>query len=237
MSEFRNLDPEPFGQLLWRLLPDAIGFSVCDQAGLRRWSSDGSDLDRCVRAVAVLNKHHEGWATADTFRCVHDDSLVALSVRIDADDAAMGTMLVLLPAGAAIDAARDSLRAVAQCMVSQGMCLEELDGMAEELAVRYEELNLIYVTEDNIKYFDEGQDALRKLVQNTARYLDTDLTALVMGDRNIITSQGNRTVPLPDAERIIALATGDLYERLRFMKDTVVINDPSAEEVGHADRQ
>ena len=230
MSDFRDLDLEPYGQLLHRLLPDAVGFSVCDGAGLRRWSSVESDLDQCVRAVAKLNKHHDGWASAATFTCVHDDRVLALSVRVDTGDAAMGTLLALLPADAAVDACRESLRSVAGCIVGQGVCLEELDGMAEELAARYEELNLIYVTEDNIKYFDEGQDALRKLVQNTARYLDTDLTALVMGDRNIITSQGNRTVPLPDAERIVGLATGDLYERLRFMKDAVVINDASAEE-------
>ncbi len=230
MSGFRDLDLEPYGQLLQRLLPGAIGFSVCDQAGLRRWSSEGSDLDRCVRAVATLNKHHEGWAAATTFSCVHDDSTVALSVRVDPNDPSMGTLLALLPSDATVDDCRRSLLAVTGCIASQGICLEELDGMAEELAARYEELNLIYVTEDNIKYFDEGQDALRKLVQNTARYLDTDLTALVMGDRNIITSQGNRTVPLPEADRVITLATGDLYERLRFMKDTVVINDPSAEE-------
>ncbi len=229
MSEFRDLELEPFGRLLRRLLPEAIGFSVCDQAGLRRWSSEGSDLDRCVRGVAMLNRHHEGWAEAATFTCIHDDDVVALSVRVDVDDPAMGTLLALLPVGAPVQACRDSLLVVAGCMVSQGACLSELDGMAGELAARYEELNLIYVTEDNIKYFDEGQDALRKLVQNTARYLDTDLTALVMGDRNIITSQGNRTVPLPEADRIISLATGDLYERLRFMKDTVVINDPCAE--------
>ncbi|MBT8144293.1 MAG: EAL domain-containing protein [Gammaproteobacteria bacterium] len=233
MSGFRDFDLDRYGQLLRQLLPGAIGFSMCDSAGLRRWSSACSNLDSCVRAVAILNKNHENWAVEDVDAQTRelDEMSVAITVRVDSSDPEAGTLFALVPAdGTDLEQQKTSLQAVAACLASENGMLAELDGMAGELASRYEELNLIYVTDDNVKYFDEGQDALRRLVQNTGRYLDTDLTALVMADRKIITSQGNRAVPLISAEKILNSATGDLYERVRFMKDAVVLNDMSSDE-------
>ncbi|MDH3768513.1 MAG: EAL domain-containing protein, partial [Gammaproteobacteria bacterium] len=145
-------------------------------------------------------------------------------------DPAAGVLLVLMPADATDDSKiGDSMSIVADCLSSESEFLNELDSMAAELSERYEELNLIYITEDNVKYFDEGQDALRKLVQNTGRFLDTGLVALVMTDRNVTTSQGNNAVPMADAERILEVATTDLYERVVFMKEAVILNDPATD--------
>ncbi|MDH3589703.1 MAG: EAL domain-containing protein [Gammaproteobacteria bacterium] len=229
--EFRDFDLERYGRLMRRLIPSAIGFSVCDSAGIRRWSSDCSDLNKCVRAVSILNETEESWATKDTtvqYRSV-DDETAACTLCIDARDPAAGTLMVLLAADEAATA-EEALEILTDCIAGESGFLMELDAMAAELSERYEELNLIYITEDNVKYFDEGQDALRKLVQNTGRFLDTGLVALVMGDRKVITSQGNNAMPINGAEEILAAATGDLYERVVFMKDAVILNDPGGDE-------
>ena len=53
--------------------------------------------------------------------------------------------------------------------------------MASELTERYEELNLVYHTEDQVNYFAEGQEALEQLVDNCCEYLDVGLAALING--------------------------------------------------------
>ncbi len=213
-----------------RLLPDAIGISVCDAAGIRRWSSDCSDLNECIRAVAKVNESVADWAGGDDPVQVElGNDTLACTWRIDFEDPAAGSLVVLVPAPTSPDL-EESLSLVADCVAGESGFLSELDAMAAELSERYEELNLIYITEDNVKYFDEGQDALRKLVQNTARFLDTGMVALVKSDREVITSQGNNTHPLADSEGLLQAAATELYDRVVFMKDTVVLNDPAADQ-------
>ncbi|MBT8137368.1 MAG: EAL domain-containing protein [Gammaproteobacteria bacterium] len=172
-----------------------------------------------------MNESEAGWATRDTsMQCRPvTDGIAVCTLRIDAADPAAGTLAVLMPEDCGD--ASEALEIVAECVAGESGFLMELDAMAAELSERYEELNLIYITEDNVKYFDEGQDALRKLVQNTGRFLDTGLVALVMGDRKVITSQGNNETPIPGVDDILTAATAELYERVVFMKDAVVLND------------
>ncbi|MDH3339215.1 MAG: hypothetical protein OEM76_15530, partial [Gammaproteobacteria bacterium] len=62
----------------------------------------------------------------------------------------------------------------------------ECNQLAVELTERYEELNLVYSTQDQVVYLEEGQEALVRLVNNCADYLDVGLAALVCRDRNLV---------------------------------------------------
>ena len=52
--------------------------------------------------------------------------------------------------------------------------------MAEELGERYEELNLVYATDDQVENFAKGQVALQTLVRNCCEYMDVGMTALLL---------------------------------------------------------
>ncbi|MBT8132780.1 MAG: hypothetical protein KJO35_10955, partial [Gammaproteobacteria bacterium] len=188
---FRDLELDRYATLMRRLLPDASGFSICDAAGLRRWSSQCSDTDLCARAVAKLNDQATDWTRAKLLASTDlGEGVCAFYRRVDSNDEAAGSLLLVM-SGDKPDASNieENLAIIANVLAAENSFLFELDAMAAELSDRYEELNLIYITEDNVKYFDEGQDALRKLVQNTGRFLDAGMVALVMADRKVITSQ------------------------------------------------
>ncbi|NNF67969.1 MAG: EAL domain-containing protein [Gammaproteobacteria bacterium] len=229
--EFRDLDLDRYASLMRRLLPQASAFIVCDTAGLRRWNSECASSEDSARVVAQLNENTAGWAENETLVChslINDQ--VAVTRRIDINDSAAGTIIAVMPCDEFNEAeAAEGLAIVVDSLVAEGGFLMELDAMAAELSERYEELNLIYVTEDNVKYFDEGQDALRKLVQNTGRFLDTGLVALVMSDRNVTTSQGNNAMPMTNVDQILQMATTGLYERIEQIKDSVVLNDAGSD--------
>ena len=62
---------------------------------------------------------------------------------------------------------------------------EELMQMTDELTRRYEELNLIYKSEDQASNVFHGRELLRQLVLNTGRFLSVDIIYLYISGQNI----------------------------------------------------
>ena len=55
---------------------------------------------------------------------------------------------------------------IVRCMLNELQMTAVLDSMTAELTERYEELNLVYHTEDEVNFFREGRDTLAQLVEN-----------------------------------------------------------------------
>lgn len=104
----------------------------------------------------------------------------------------------------------------------------ELESFANELAERYEELNLVYHTEDQVNYFKEGQDALAQLVRNCCEYLDVCLAVLILKDKDIILSEESSGDALKDAQAAIDRIRDQVYDTVVSQSDAVVVNDPSS---------
>ena len=95
----------------------------------------------------------------------------------------------------------------------------ECNQLAAELSDRYEELNLVYSTKDQVEYFEEGQEALARLVHNCADYLDVGLAALICRDRGIVLHNVNSTDAPPNDDVLLELL--ELDGRFR-LEDTSV---------------
>jgi len=95
-----------------------------------------------------------------------------------------------------MDTALEPLRrafADAASFMQEEMDLQlECDQLATELTERYEELNLVYTTDDRVEHVEEGQQALVQLVRNCADYLDVGLAALICKERNLELHDINR---------------------------------------------
>ena len=105
------------------------------------------------------------------------------------------------------------------------LCIE-LDTMTRELTNRYEELNLVYHTDDQIKLFREGRDALTKLVENCRDYLNVAFATLIMRDQQITIVQNDVTNPLDSVAHLLRQLSGPLYGWILQSQDTAVINGP-----------
>ncbi len=103
----------------------------------------------------------------------------------------------------------------------------ECNQLAAELSERYEELNLVYSTKDQIDYFEEGQEALLRLVHNCADYLDVGLAQLVCRDRSIDIHNVNSTESPPDVEKLLEQLRTSVYDRVESQVQSLILNDES----------
>jgi diguanylate cyclase (GGDEF)-like protein len=106
----------------------------------------------------------------------------------------------------------------------------ECNQLAAELGERYEELNLVYSTKDQVEYFEEGQEALVRLVHNCADYLDVGLAALICRDRGVAIHNANVTEAPPEVDEVLELLGTTVYDRIESQLQSIVLNDPSGED-------
>jgi diguanylate cyclase (GGDEF)-like protein len=101
----------------------------------------------------------------------------------------------------------------------------ECNQLAVELTERYEELNLVYSTKDEVEYLEEGHEALVRLVHNCADYLDVGLAALICRDRNLVLHSAKNSNAPVDTEKLIRLLSTKVYDRVESQVGSIVIND------------
>ena len=106
----------------------------------------------------------------------------------------------------------------------------ECNQLAVELTERYEELNLVYSTKDQVEYFEEGQEALVMLVHNCADYLDVGLAALICRERGIHLHDVPSGAIHGRREDILELLATTVYDRVESQVQSVILNETSDEE-------
>ena len=106
----------------------------------------------------------------------------------------------------------------------------ECNQLAAELTERYEELNLVYSTKDQVEYFEEGQEALSRLVHNCTDYLDVGLSALICRERGMMIHNISGTEAPPDIEELLELLETTVYDRVESQVQSVVLNETSDDE-------
>ncbi|NOT12112.1 MAG: EAL domain-containing protein [Methylococcaceae bacterium] len=118
-----------------------------------------------------------------------------------------------------------------------GICIAEdyttnisLKGMAEELGVRYEELNLLYGLEDNNEFLSNRNehDALNQLLQNCTDYLNVGLIALFIPEQDLIIHHVGLNDATIDLDIILKNLRGSLLQWMKTNHDTLVINRDTA---------
>ena len=99
----------------------------------------------------------------------------------------------------------------------------ECNQLAAELTERYEELNLVYSTKEQVEYFDEGQEALVRLVHNCADYLNVGIAVLICRDRNLTLQSGGEGPAAVD--EMLELLSTTVYDSVSAQLTSVVLND------------
>ena len=118
------------------------------------------------------------------------------------------------------------LKALTACVSEDYTTNISLKGMAEELGVRYEELNLLYGLEENNDYLSNKNehDALNQLLQNCTDYLNVGLIALYIPEQNLIIHHFGLNESSVDVELVLKNLRGPLLKWMRTHLETLVIN-------------
>lgn len=103
--------------------------------------------------------------------------------------------------------------------------ISECNQLAVELTERYEELNLVYSTKDQVEYLEEGQEALTRLVHNCADYLDVGLAALICRDRNLVLHSGDGSGSSIGTEEVLQILSTTVYDRVESQISSLILND------------
>jgi len=228
------IDFEKYFHLLADVLPDIKGAGVCDTTGLilacsEQWSDSqpGEYLD--------LARFLEGGETTKgkplSIDCIKEDMnllRVGLNCRLGE---ATGSLVIALEnapdcSPAHIDGTvADALEAVSACVEREYQLTSELDAMARELAGRYEELNLVYDTRDDVTQYANEWEALDQLVKNCVEYLDVGMAALLFEGQNKTLCVSNKREPIHEPSVVSQQFYGEFYSWIQTSGQSVVIND------------
>jgi len=115
---------------------------------------------------------------------------------------------------------------IADCIAEDYITGLSLSGMAEELGVRYEELNLLYGLDDSQHDLSNKNevDALSELLSNCTDYLDADLIALFVPEQNIVIHHVDIKTADIDLALVLNNLQGPLWHWMKTNNETLVIN-------------
>lgn len=226
-SALTELDFTRYARILHAALPGAAGWAVWDGAGRLVWADTTASTPEPMPAgVAGLPDGEPVWlpdsaAPGVGLWCVNlgEHALLGhvggLGVYVAADRA-------LAPDSAAPP--NQTIATLAACLRREFDLVDELNTMAGELANRYEELNLVYHTGDQVNDTGQGRQVLQELVLNCAEAMNVDLTLLLLPDSGIsLTGNGPRASRL-DADLVLDYLECSLLPWMSTKAESVAIN-------------
>ncbi len=231
-SVLASIDLHRYFRLLEKLFPEANTFSVChcssDCSSANTECSGTAGSCRKYRSTDVNEEQSDTHSSVFCHLSGKDDAACSVAINNRRGDT-IGLLIAEFKAASYVSSDRDEilgkLRYVAACLQEEYLLTRELDTMARELTGRYEELNLVYDTRDELVDFGQHDELLQSLVKNCVVYLDVDMVALVLPghERNYYAT--NKNLHIPDTpELAVHLQTG-LYEHLREANECIILND------------
>ncbi len=226
---------QKYERLLPRVFPGVAHMELRDRQGELYWSwcpQDSADEDADDNPVVAWSN----FGTGIEKRQLSDSRIqfrTAIALKDFGPIAWLAVSYDTQPSVSMATAPEPLRRALADARIFLQEEIElqsECDQLAAELGERYEELNLVYSTKDQVEYFEEGQEALVRLVHNCADYLDVGLAALICRDRNVELHHVNSSEAPPDLEQILELLVTTVYDRIESQVQSIVVNDPADEE-------
>ena len=228
-----SINYDKYFKLLGRMIPFTAAFAVYDMKGQLLAASDESHLLDSNPVLPAGNRLVSGDGSYVTVcRSPSWPGLMVLKAPIAIRvDQVIGTLLIAYPDTGdtpcnsrylAIEAA---MSLTCDCMARECELGIELDAMAMELADRYEELNLIYETNDDVSQFEQEDDALGHLVKNCLDHLNVDMVALVFEEQERLFFECSEELELSEARQLIPQLYSELYTRLKKGQTCLVIND------------
>jgi hypothetical protein len=129
------------------------------------------------------------------------------------------------PAPAAWDLLAETFEDIVAGIADDAATKVELDGMAQELSERYEELHLVYAIDKQVQQLDPGVDLFQRLLQSWAEHLDADVAAFVQPGENLCVHATNLSAPIHNLDLVLVEMRGDLYRFTHSSRAPLVIND------------
>ena len=223
-----------YERLLPRFFPGAVGFELFDRQGTRLWKLDLAGKTARTGDEQTEDDPVVAWSECGhgiqrrQLPCEKNQFRSTLRTR-DYGEIAWLVVTYDLQPSVPMSSAPEPLRrafADAKAFLQEELDLQaECNQLAQELTERYEELNLVYATQDQVSELEEGQEALVRLVHNCADYLDVGLAALICRDRNLSLHSVKTGAAPEDVDGLMKLLSSKIYDRVESHIASVVLNE------------
>ncbi|MDX1429696.1 MAG: diguanylate cyclase, partial [Rhodothermales bacterium] len=221
---------------LGNLRPSPTGMLVCNESGGLVWANDELPERTKTFAASLMERLLDDGApiNGDAIRYLSDDffHLHAVPVRRETGDLAglIGILLSANPDDAirSVERLEQSLSAVAECVARETDLIDELDAMATELALRYEELNLLYDVSEEVELGQsECVQSLDELVRSCGQHLEARIAAIVLPQQKILISRASDDDSPHDVNRLLRILEREVCPWVSANRRQLVINSPA----------
>ncbi len=115
---------------------------------------------------------------------------------------------------------------IATCLTEDFNHTETITGMADELSVRYEELNLLYGIDDIESFYknNDEEKSLKQIAQNCVDYLNIDYAAIYIPEHDFFFHQLSSSTSIANENYLEEIIRQHLYGYITISPETLVIN-------------
>ena len=235
-NPYTKIEFKKFNDLIVHLDDNVCALFSCDQIGDVFWPNDSNYKNQIQEITTAI--HQEVLKSYNKiqeifFEIVDEENVLYHTVIYDQADKPCGG-ISLLVSKKADKSKKDpgvmqSLGFIKTCVEEERKLVAELNSMAYELEERYEELNLVYDTDDQSDGIINGPDVFEQLVQNCTDYLDVAMAVLIMPREDLILFHHNTNHPIHYVHSLLKQLENKLYPWVEQNKEAMVLNDLSNE--------
>ena len=220
-----SLDFDSLRLLADACLPAGAVLALCDEQGKVAWQSGEppSTLNVSTLARHCWQEPRDFETTQPITNNAHGDLHVAFVRRHDGDPA--GVLLGHFPATSAdIPRASPLVRALAAGLSRELQILSELEDMADDLTDRYEELNLVFALDADLRDASKAHQALHQLLRNCVEYRRAEFALLLHPEIQFSQHYGMLPASAPAIEPLIEYFRNHLLPKLQADDHTWIDN-------------
>ena len=235
-NPYKQIEFKKFNDLIVHLDDKVCALFACDQNGDMFWPNDSIYKNKIQEVTTeihqeLLNSYNK--IEEINFHLINDENVLYHTVIYDQADKPCGGLSILVNKQADVSkedpGVIQSLCFIKTCVEEERKLVAELNSMAFELEERYEELNLVYDTDDQSDGIINGPDVFEQLVQNCTDYLDVAMAVLIMPREDLVIFHHNTNHPIHYVHSLLKQLENKLYPWVEQNKEALVMNDLSDE--------
>ncbi len=225
---------ENYFRLLNSMAPEIRTLGLFDSQGQRVWFSsnaynvDDVKLEAHVKAQPVMSDADN----PDPFVSQpldNGETIFSLCLNNEVNDDSLNLVMLVQSTAAwgdiEIKAMREKMAALGACICNEYELNQELEDMAGELGMRYDELNLVYHTESRAVSLYNTQDSLQSLVADCQEFLGVGMVVLLLPGKQITIYEFDIEGSISISSILLSSLNTVFYQRLRKVKASIVINN------------
>jgi diguanylate cyclase (GGDEF)-like protein len=198
--DFDSMDMGKYVRMLKQVLGKDLVCGVIDEQYEKHWDS-GSEDSQLIDKILAQAKAQKPWLFPGRIHDLCPDDRLALVHGLDLEDLESNLYFIGLvprdiPGVSTIHGAQRYFSDVASCMGSQHNVTMENEKMIQELSQRYEELNLIYQTDEYAKNNLNTGKSLENVVRDITEFMEVDGAFLLLPAMGHWVFQTNQTTDL-----------------------------------------